>query len=700
MRRRLRLLLVAPRLPRRGVTAAQATGGSCSRARAAPRDHAARLPRCGRRGRRAELPPGLAAVHTRAPRGVPARRSPRAPAAGGRAAGSSYPGFARPSPAGSRRDALRPRPVRVRRDGAPDASGRPPPTILTVHQLGFAQELARWRADGRRAPRRRRALSIAICATSTSSSAPSRGVTTCHDVGGGSPRACARFLPDLPVSVSPVRRRLRVTAARRRRRRRAAPTSSSSATSTIRRTATPSASSCATSCPASAGPSGSASSATALPAEVAGARRLPAAVEAVGPVADVPPGARRRAPSSSRPSASAPACAARCSRRSPWRGRSSRRRVGAEGLGAPPDATCSSPTAAEAFAAAVRRVLDDPASRRAPRRCAGRALVESALRLGRDRRRARRDLRRACSRDPRAPTAGAAGARAHASRGSRAGLGYLPALALGAGLLGTRAPPLAPPPRRAGAAGAPAHAAPAAAGSGSRRHDDRRDRRHLHARPRRPPRARGRAARSPRGGAPAADVLVVDNASTDATPAVLRELVARTAGPRSASAHEPQLGLSAARNRGLAEARGDDRRLPRRRRRAAPGLARRAARAVRRSRRRLRRGTHRARASPGTPAALAHARAARGASARTISATAPRRLRYRPGDVYPFGANISFRVADARAAGGFSTAVGPLGRRQLVHDETDLCFRLDQRRPRDPLRAGRPSSTTSSSPSA
>src|SRR5262249_54488093 len=45
---------------------------------------------------------------------------------------------------------------------------------------------------------------------------------------------------------------------------------------------------------------------------------------------------------------------------------------------------------------------------------------------------------------------------------------------------------------------------------------------------------------------------------------------------------------------------------------------------------------------------------------------------------YPFGANISFRVAAARAAGGFSTAVGPLGRHQLVFDETDLCFRLDQ----------------------
>jgi hypothetical protein len=56
----------------------------------------------------------------------------------------------------------------------------------------------------------------------------------------------------------------------------------------------------------------------------------------------------------------------------------------------------------------------------------------------------------------------------------------------------------------------------------------------------------------------------------------------------------------------------------------------------------------------------------------------PRRLRYRPGDLYPYGANISFRVAHALALGGFSTWVGPLGRTPLVHDETDLCFRLDR----------------------
>src|SRR5207244_667468 len=50
-----------------------------------------------------------------------------------------------------------------------------------------------------------------------------------------------------------------------------------------------------------------------------------------------------------------------------------------------------------------------------------------------------------------------------------------------------------------------------------------------------------------------ADVLVVDNASTDDTPAVLAALAA----PDLRVVCEPRLGLSAARNRGLAEARGE-----------------------------------------------------------------------------------------------------------------------------------------------
>src|SRR5262245_41854295 len=51
------------------------------------------------------------------------------------------------------------------------------------------------------------------------------------------------------------------------------------------------------------------------------------------------------------------------------------------------------------------------------------------------------------------------------------------------------------------------------------------------------------------------EALVVDNASTDATPALLADLERRHA-PTLRTVREPELGLSAARNRALAEARG------------------------------------------------------------------------------------------------------------------------------------------------
>jgi glycosyltransferase involved in cell wall biosynthesis len=171
-----------------------------------------------------------------------------------------------------------------------------------------------------------------------------------------------------------------------------------------------------------------------------------------------------------------------------------------------------------------------------------------------------------------------------------------------------------------------------------------------------------------------AEVLVVDNASRDDTPAILEALV-REHGGRLRAVHEPELGLSAARNRGLAAARSpivvylDDEATPRPGWLAAllapyrePAVACVGGRIVLRFE-----GTPPPWLVPPLDAALSA----------YDQGDRPRRLRYRPGDVYPFGANISFRVKDAVAAGGFSTAVGPLGRRQLVHDETDLCFRLD-----------------------
>jgi glycosyltransferase involved in cell wall biosynthesis len=172
-----------------------------------------------------------------------------------------------------------------------------------------------------------------------------------------------------------------------------------------------------------------------------------------------------------------------------------------------------------------------------------------------------------------------------------------------------------------------------------------------------------------------AEVLVVDNASTDDTAAVLAALGRRFPGAFRV-VHEPRLGLSAARNRALAEARGevvaylDDDATPRPGWLAAllepyatPGVVCTGGRIVLRFE------------SPPPPwltPALHPALSAFDLGDR------PRRVRYRVGDLYPYGANISFRAADALALGGFSTRVGPLGRRPLVHDETDLCFRLDR----------------------
>ena len=52
------------------------------------------------------------------------------------------------------------------------------------------------------------------------------------------------------------------------------------------------------------------------------------------------------------------------------------------------------------------------------------------------------------------------------------------------------------------------------------------------------------------------EILVVDNASNDATPALLRAIAARHAG-RIRIVREPRLGLSRARNLGIRESRGE-----------------------------------------------------------------------------------------------------------------------------------------------
>ena len=169
------------------------------------------------------------------------------------------------------------------------------------------------------------------------------------------------------------------------------------------------------------------------------------------------------------------------------------------------------------------------------------------------------------------------------------------------------------------------------------------------------------------------EVLVVDNASTDETPALLASLARRHA-PLLRVVREPQLGLSVARNRGLIEARGelaaflDDDAVPR------PGWLRALRAPYREPEVAAVGGRIRLHFPTPPPAWLTpplHA-----AFSAFDAGDEPRKLRYGHDD-YPYGANVSFRVARARATGGFCTRLGPLGRVELVHDETDLCYRLE-----------------------
>ena len=172
-----------------------------------------------------------------------------------------------------------------------------------------------------------------------------------------------------------------------------------------------------------------------------------------------------------------------------------------------------------------------------------------------------------------------------------------------------------------------------------------------------------------------AEVVVVDNASSDETPAVLARFLEQV-GPTLRVLQEPRLGLSVARNRGLAEARGtvavflDDDAIPRLGWLAAM-LAPYASGAVV-----CVGGPIRLRFPSPPPSWLTtdfHA----SLSAYDLGQT-PRRLHDCPPWEYPYGANVSFRVDVARALGGFSTRFGHRGGRQLQHEETDLCLRLDR----------------------
>jgi len=171
------------------------------------------------------------------------------------------------------------------------------------------------------------------------------------------------------------------------------------------------------------------------------------------------------------------------------------------------------------------------------------------------------------------------------------------------------------------------------------------------------------------------DVLVVDNASTDDTAAVLAGLTG-DAGGRLRVVRETRLGLSSARNRALAEIGSpvvaflDDDAVPR------PGwLA--ALVAAHADQRVVCAGGPIRLHFPTPPPSWLIAELHSTLTAYDLGST-PRRLHDCPGWDYPYGANVAFRTDTARAAGGFSPRFGHRGRRQLQHEETDLCMRLDR----------------------
>ena len=167
------------------------------------------------------------------------------------------------------------------------------------------------------------------------------------------------------------------------------------------------------------------------------------------------------------------------------------------------------------------------------------------------------------------------------------------------------------------------------------------------------------------------EILVVDNASTDSTPAVLAELVRRHPG-RVRAVREPVLGHSSSRNRGVLASRGrivaytdDD-----------------------------------ARVSPGWLAALVEACSrpdvwCAGGPVRPLlkgkfpdwltPAFFPYLALFDKGDAeadlvyneYPRGVNIAFRREAFRTVGLFSTAFGRRGTRSLLsYDEIELVYRI------------------------
>ena len=183
------------------------------------------------------------------------------------------------------------------------------------------------------------------------------------------------------------------------------------------------------------------------------------------------------------------------------------------------------------------------------------------------------------------------------------------------------------------------------------------------------------------------EVVVVDNASTDDTPALVAELARRMA-------------RGARRRRARARPVGGAEPRPRRRRAARsassstttpmphPGWLDAILRPFDDTARRVRRrpasgcGSTARRPRGSVPSWSAR-------SAATTPGSTPRVLHWQPGDEFPYGANIAFRIAAARRLGGFSRWVGPRGRLPAASTTRPTSATGSTERSGDPLRPRR-----------
>jgi glycosyltransferase involved in cell wall biosynthesis len=199
---RLRLLWVTPDLPRPGVSAARERWWSLL-ARLARRHDVTLLAFVDPEESAAQsaLPAGLADVHL-----VPkARFTPDDPQ--GLLPQAVAGGYADPALRRAIAERLQAAPLHLAQYEFVEMANLIPPSdvpaILTIHQLGFAAQAARWRAEGRTVARG----AVHLHRYLRDLDFELRAAARAHHVITMSPEDAARlrrFLPDLPVSVSPV----------------------------------------------------------------------------------------------------------------------------------------------------------------------------------------------------------------------------------------------------------------------------------------------------------------------------------------------------------------------------------------------------------------------------------------------------------------------------------------------------------------